>query len=324
MPFDPRQRTSGCTVCGSPANILQTTFRVGEVVNCSRCGDFRVSHVVADDFGLPFREPKKQALASYTIRKMQPPGAPRPELTAEFFRALERRSLPTPGEVIDNLLLWLADKADNLPGARLELTYSQDLFGAIGIVGQNDAAWIIRTLTSQEMIELARGITGQFNWTGHLTAQGWTRVEELRQAHIASKFAFFARQFNNPDLDRLFNECLQRAVAETSFELRPATQRAGLIDAVIEDEIRRCRFVVADLSNKNDGAYWEAGFAEGLGKDVIYICRDTDEQGIEINTHFDANHRQTVKWNLADLDDFARRLKAVIRNSLLGDAKQSD
>jgi nucleoside 2-deoxyribosyltransferase len=82
--------------------------------------------------------------------------------------------------------------------------------------------------------------------------------------------------------------------------------------------------VVADLSNQNNGAYWEAGFAEGLGKPVIYICRAADEYGEEIATHFDASHRHTVKWDLAAPADFAIRLKAVIRNTLLGDANQSD
>jgi nucleoside 2-deoxyribosyltransferase len=101
------------------------------------------------------------------------------------------------------------------------------------------------------------------------------------------------------------------------------TQRAGLVDAVIEDEIRRCRFLIADLSDDNAGAYWEAGFAEGLGKPVIYICCEKIE-GAPKQTHFDANHRHTVRWDLASLDQTATRLKAVIRNTLLGDAKQTD
>jgi nucleoside 2-deoxyribosyltransferase len=112
--------------------------------------------------------------------------------------------------------------------------------------------------------------------------------------------------------------CLRQAVAETGLELRTVTQKAGHIDAIIEDEIRRCRFLIADLTDRNAGAYWEAGFAEGLGKDVIYICRDGGR------THFDSDHRQTVRWDLAKLDETATRLKAVIRNTLLGDARQED
>jgi hypothetical protein len=325
MPYDIKRPTEKCTVCTSAANILSRSFGVGEVVDCSRCGDFRISHVAASDRGLPLADRKKQALASYTIRKMQASNAPRPLLTTEFFHALESRSLPTPAEASDNLVLWLAERADGSPGTRLELYYSApELLSTIGVVGLDDVTWIVRSLTSQQMIQLASGVHGAFNWTGYLTAQGWKRVEDLRRAHISSKFAFFARQFDNPDLDSLFEACLRRAVQETGYELRTATQRAGLIDAVIEDEIRRCRFVVADLSDGNAGAYWEAGFAEGLGKDVIYICRATTNDGARVETHFDTDHRQRVRWDLAELDRTATDLRALIRNTLLGDANQSD
>ena len=43
-----------------------------------------------------------------------------------------------------------------------------------------------------------------------------------------------------------------------------------------------------------------------------------------MKTHFDTDHRQTVRWDLNALDDTAKTLKAVIRNTLLGDAKQED
>ena len=280
--------------------------------------------MVADNVGLPFRDQKMQALACHTIRKMQVAGGRRPLLTMDFFLALENRSLPTPVEASDNLIQWLGNKADGRAGSILDLSYTDpQLLSTIGVVDASDVGWIVGSLIQQQMFECnVRTITTARG--GHLTAQGWKRFEDLKLAHISSKFAFFARQFTNPDLDRLFDTCLRKAVLETGYELRTATQRAGLIDAIIEDEIRRCRFMVADLSNKNDGAYWEAGFAEGLGKPVIYICRAADESGEEIATHFDANHRHTVKWDQAAPEDFATRLKAVIRNTLLGDANQSD
>jgi hypothetical protein len=61
-----------------------------------------------------------------------------------------------------------------------------------------------------------------------------------------------------------------------------------------------------------------AGVHHGLGKPVIYICRDG------VPTHFDTDHRQTVRWDLTKLDETAKRLKAVIRNTLLGDARHED
>jgi hypothetical protein len=320
MPYTIERVSNECTVCGSVANIHRREFGVGTVVDCARCGDFSVPHEVAKDLQLPFTDPKKRALASYTIRRMQASG-PRPKLTADFFASLKIENLPTPAEVTDNLINWLADKAEGMPGALIELAYS-DLFllGAIGVVGANDIAWAVNALKSQDMFD---GSAGPSSCKGNLTVRGWQRFEELKRAHIASRFAFFARKFDNAELDIVYEKCLRPAVRATGYELRTVTQRAGLVDALIEDEIRRCRFLVADLSDDNAGAYWEAGFAEGLGKPVIYVCRARDG-GAEKRTHFDANHRHTIRWDSASLDQTAANLKAVIRNTLLGDAKQAD
>jgi len=178
-----------------------------------------------------------------------------------------------------------------------------------------DVLWAVRNL--EELGFLKGKWLGHF-CNGYLTATGWQRVEKLKRAHISSKYAFFARRFTNPDLDAVYNRCLRPAVEATGYELRTVTQKAGLIDVIIENEIRRCRFLIADLSDDNAGAYWEAGLAEGLGKDVIYICREGRK------THFDTDHRHRVRWDLTNLDETARQLKAVIRNTLLGDAKQED
>jgi hypothetical protein len=307
-----------CTVCTSPANILKTEFKIGTVINCSRCGDFQVDHGIARDVPLPLADEKQRALASHLIRKLQRQG--RAVLTREFFASLRMQSLPSPAELCDNILLWVAAQMDGrvgkIIGSGRDIS-EPDILGEIGAIDAGAARWAAEALREAKLIDLQfTGATGQFRIG--LTPAGWNRIEELQRAHIASRFVFFARKFDNPDLNRVFTECLQPAVKQTGFDLRTVTQRAGHIDAIIEDEIRRCRFVIADLSDENAGAYWEAGFAEGLGKPVIYICRE------RINTHFDTNHRQTVRWELTKLDETAARLKAVIRNTLLGDANQED
>jgi nucleoside 2-deoxyribosyltransferase len=186
----------------------------------------------------------------------------------------------------------------------------------------SDAQWTTAFLRSQSFLvgEVGNVLANDVK----LTPQGWQRVDDLKRAHVSSRYAFFARQFENADLDRLFDSYLRRAVLDTGYNLRTVTQKAGHIDAIIEDEIRRCRFLIADLSDDNAGAYWEAGFAQGLGKNVIYICRAKDEHGERKKTHFDTDHRQTIRWDVADPDAFAKQIKAVIRNTLLGDANQSD
>jgi hypothetical protein len=226
MPYDARVPTGECTVCTSPANIIHSSFGVGEVVNCSRCGDFRVSHIAATDLGLPFTDRKQQALASYTIRKMQSPSALRPQLTVDFFRALETRSLPTPAEASDNLVRWLAEKADGSPGAPIQIIYADHaLLGAIGVIGAFDSRWAVESLISQGLVKQISEAADRC--TANLTAHGWKRFEELRQAHVSSRFAFFARKFDNPALDTVFRDCLRPAVAATGYELLNSDATCG-------------------------------------------------------------------------------------------------
>ena len=123
------------------------------------------------------------------------------------------------------------------PATRLELTYPEaEILATIGVVALADVTWVVGNLIDQKMSRTV-GTTQPYSWVGYLTGHGWKRIEDLKSARISSKLAFFARQFYNSDLDTLFESCLRRAVEETGYELRRATQRAGLIDAVIEDEI---------------------------------------------------------------------------------------
>ncbi len=284
-------------------------------MDCSRCGDFQLGREAEVNWSRSSIDDERRALASHLIRRMQ--GPKRPILNDEFFMSLSSRSLPTPSEMSDNLLLLIAERVGERPGPPVSLNHNDDpaLEASIGAVNSEDALWAVRNLEEEGLL---KGTWLNYLTNGWLTAAGWERIEELKRAHVSSRYAFFARRFKNDDLDILFAKCLKKAVEDTGYELRTVTQKAGHIDAIIEDEIRRCRFLVADLSDDNAGAYWEAGFAEGLGKDVIYICHEGKE------THFDTDHRQTVRWDLNKLDETANRLKAVIRNTLLGDAKQDD
>jgi nucleoside 2-deoxyribosyltransferase len=108
-------------------------------------------------------------------------------------------------------------------------------------------------------------------------------------------------------------------VKETGFNLEKLNDRpeAGIIDNILRQRIRQVRFVICDLTHGNHGAYWEAGFAEGLGKPVIYTCKKAVFEGAEgEKPHFDTNHHQTIVWSVDNLEKNAEELKATIRCSI--------
>jgi hypothetical protein len=240
---------------------------------------------------------------------------------------LKDRKFATVTEASDNLIRLMGDTLAGMPGRIAHFEWVE-VAAIIGVRDGDDVFFIGNQLEFGGEIEYQQKPVREqwthpgYQWSAYLTLSGWKRYYDLMRSQTSSNFAFFARQFNNPDLD-VVTECLKKAVAETGFELRTVSQKAGLIDAIIEDEIRRCKFLLADLSDDNAGAYWEAGFAEGLGKPVIYVCKAIHD-GERKKTHFDADHRHTVRWDVQSLDDTERQLKAVIRNTLLGDCIQTD
>jgi len=216
------RKTEPCIVCGSPANILARDIHSGAIIDCSRCGDFSISRMAATDF-LPLKDLKQRALASHLIRRLQ--GENRPALHSDFFQSLSDRTLPTPAEASDSLLLWLADQADGRPGKPITITYSDpEIQALIGVIDWTDLEWVIGALKNQGLLEGDPTMTAQIC---RLTPMGWLRVEELKQAHVSSRFAFFARKFQNLDLDRVFEECLRQAVAQTGYELLVGAAEMG-------------------------------------------------------------------------------------------------
>lgn len=148
-----------------------------------------------------------------------------------------------------------------------------------------------------------------------LTPQGWELFEDERKGKLSSSYGFIALKFNDPILDALLANHIKPRLADFGFpliDLRDVS-KAGVIDNLLRSQIKDSKFVLVDLTHDNSGAYWEAGYAEGLGKPVIYIC----ERGkfAEKATHFDTNHCTTVLWDADQVDHFLEELVATIRRS---------
>jgi hypothetical protein len=247
MPYDqsskdPDATHMPCQVCGR-SSVFLAREGYDIIVACSGCGDYRLPKAVGDEF-FPLKDDKRKALVSHFIRKTYDPNPQQPlilrrDLLLEFLN----RKLPTPAEAMDNALLWVAEKADGRPGVGVSFNFTDaEVQATVGTVNHIELEWVFSHLLSQGLLHLTASASGDNERTAVLAPLGWQRVEELRRAHVASRYAFFARRFKNDALDAVVGACIRPAVEQTNFELRLVTQRAGLIDATIEDEIRRCRF----------------------------------------------------------------------------------
>lgn len=248
----------------------------------------------------------------------------RPVITlATLERIISDARLPRHSEQLDNLIIWLGENLEGRPNESFEF----DARRATAIVGSNtiDAFhWIGNHAFKKGLISKPQSVYTNFARYMGLTFEGWDKYFGLKEVRQDSRTAFMAMDFNDQSMFEVYKNCFQPAVDATGYELRTVSEKpkAGLIDNRMRVEIRNAKFLIADLTHDNNGAYWEAGFAEGLGKRVFYTCEKSKFENV--NTHFDTSHQHTILWESDNLPDAAEELKAVIRNTLPGEAKMSD
>jgi hypothetical protein len=321
----PEQGESGlCPVSADPAQRHESR-KEHEYYDCPHCGRFRLTRQARWNLKSTLeREPEKAMLLAHLLRRMQA-GSEWPLVDEEMLEQLLATSqLPTVAEQGDNLVRWLGEQYR--PGESADLTYRNHgaIIGAHSDVG---FGFVVSGLSRRTLLD---GPVSEGHGEGDLTAahvmltfEGWERYQELKMGAASGRRAFMAMPFGNPELTRIVTEFFIPAVAETGFELRRSIdhQPAGLIDEQMHVDIQAAWFLIADLTDGNQGAYWEAGYAEGLRKPVIYTCKKSvfETEG----THFDTNHRVHVLWDAENLSDAVGRLKAIIRVSI-PEAKRED
>ncbi len=309
---------SYCRVCGDPAELPQT--RVGNTfeVKCERCGTYKITDTCSTILGDPSRDNAllntdvKKASVGHWLRQRQRSNQ-LPLLETDVAEQLAKDpSFPSLHDQREALLKLIADQAGG-PGERVQfegraVQYklgSRTPSAVLALVNQLDEDGL---LTSQS----TPVGHGGHQFSSAITYKGWLAFEDMRRGKTSGRNAFVMMPFNKPDLDSAWLPRLHAAVLETGFGLSRVDEEAkpGLVDVRARVQIRQARFLIVEMTHASPSAAWAAGFAEGLGKPVIYTCREGQAGPI------DADHALRIIWSPERLDDAAERLKATIRDVL--------
>ena len=249
------------------------------------------------------------------------------ELSENMVDAILEKPLPRPQEQADLLIRWLAEHSDN-PGDEVSLEPIEHHFSIIGTRTEAGFVLVLSHLIEKGLIkgDLKTWSHGGYYGYGELelTLNGWNYYETLLKGGAIYRKAFMAMKFGDADLNAVLESVFKPSVKMAGFDLIKLDDepRAGLIDDRLRVEIQSSDFLIADLTHANNGAYWEAGYAEGLGKPVIYTCEK--EKFESQKTHFDTNHHLTVVWDKDAPEQAGELLKATIRATLPQLAKLED
>ena len=217
-----------------------------------------------------------------------------PELTPDDIREIAKRPSLIIDQRIDRALRAIGRPPAWLPGPVWESAEFQaerdvqKLFQAATECGADAAEmdWLLKEMESAELTKNISQVRFQPGYTP--TVKGLHRLETGGEA-LVSKTAFVAMWFDD-EVSDAYNLGMDPAIREAGYEPVRIDRKhhVGKIDDEIVAEIRRSRFLVCDLTSSllddpgsesgktpvaRGGVYYEAGFAHGLGKTVIWTCR---------------------------------------------------
>jgi len=309
-------KTGGkCQSAGSQIGLDAVAFK------CTACGYFEVTRTAISSQPLADRTSLtkiQRASLSHAIRRNAESGKTFVIDGTWLGQFLQTAKIPSPVQQATNLVRaigeHITETGEPFP-AKLPATCA-----LMGSPDTNLMGNLFKSLKSDGVIVMAgHGFDDDHEQYGiyDLSLAGWRQFEEERKGQVRGSYGFIAMKFGDGSLETLVRETIKPGVEQGTgypvFDVRDHS-KAGVIDNILREQIRDAAFVLVDLSHDNNGAYWEAGYAEGLGKPVIYICEKGKFE--TARTHFDTNHCTTVMWTADEPHLFTQQLVATIRRSL--------
>ena len=327
------KKYQACPVCYSPST------RAEEVewsrIDCLRCGQYRIN---LGRSALPFRWNSDQEFAQVSgwVREHQ-----KELLRQDVLETLLSRKPPTVGEKAEKVLRGLASEW-SAPGApitlvlqgiekysevvrELENPYNEDeklaeiqlpyyLMGGSYSRNTAELAYLLDHYLVQEKGYLSKEILDY-----KISPKGWAHLDEAAVSTDSTQ-VFVAMWFSD-ETSKLWTQGIYpgiEAAGYVPFRIDKHDHNNRIDDEIIA-AIKRSKFLVADFTGQRGGVYFEAGFALGLGQQVIWLCR----QDALSEVHFDTRQYNHITWEMDKLSELARALTLRIE-ATIGRGPQRD
>lgn len=292
------ERTSqGCPICRG--GVTKTELPDATSFRCANCGDFWMTRTLV----ATLKEPDYDLLPYLRcyVRQANERGIT-PKLGTENWKDFAYAHSRTPVSNKLTKTLELIESRSRYPGDEIAIDYDHD-FPLIDAVSSDELAYLLDALDELHYIKPSTAHTFT------MTVKGWEQLRPKGGGKPGS--CFIAMSFDSSLTDAYENGfCL--AVKDCGYEpirIDRIPHNEDICDKIIA-EVRQCQFMVADFTLQRAGVYFEAGFATGLGRPVIWTCREDDFK----NVHFDTRQYNHIVWQTpADLrGKLADRIRATI------------
>ena len=229
-------------------------------------------------------------------------------------------------EKVDLILLYIKSKTKHF-GQRFSMSFKEMIAvlfidqHELDIVGgnnrwswrskddcDNEARFMLNYLTSNNLVSREEG-SSEEDWIEiGLMPDGYSRVDVLQKNTAYGRNVLVAMKFG--DDTKLLREAICKGIIDAGYiaVFIDEVQHNDFITPELLKYIRDSKFVVVDLTHQNNGAYFEEGYAMGLGKPVIQLCQK------DTKLHFDIAQKNTIIWENEDSisEMLTNRIKATI------------
>lgn len=141
-----------------------------------------------------------------------------------------------------------------------------------------------------------------------ISPKGYARIDELQKNTCYGRSVLVAMKFGNET--KPLREAIRQGIQDAGYAavFIDEVPHNNFITPELLKHIRDSKFVVVDLTHQNNGAYFEEGYAMGLGKPVIQLCKK------DTKLHFDIAQKNTIIWESEDEipQRLTNRIKATI------------
>ena len=295
-----------CPICKSQA-AFDLKSGGGQGTICPRCGGFSITGSASAIWGANNPNARQVANACGWIREHQSV-----LINSDDIEAL--LSVPSPSVAERAIKILIAIERLSLD---ISYTFSTNLSDANDWRGisysdnPHELDYLFSTYLINEMGYLSCSTTDiSFGFYDiQITPKGYKFLDSLRHTNADSQIGFCAMWFDESVLP-LWTNGIEPAVKNAGYDAKriDTDHHNNRIDDEIIAMIRRSKFIVADFTGQRGGVYFEAGFALGLGLQVIWTCKKSDLKDV----HFDNRQYNFVTWEEDKLDEF----KVALQNRI--------
>jgi hypothetical protein len=299
-----------CPVCVT-AFLPQPTQSIDGIfaVECGTCGKYRIEQNFAHNLPHVMDSEQRRALTCHLRQANEEQRIV--SVDAERWHTMVRAHQQTTiRHRLEKVFNYVADRSTSL-GASVAIKYAMD--------------WpLFDCHTPDECLRMIRHHrkTGDFEGDHDqlciLSVRGWERFQGSPRMQ-AEKGRVFVAMWFDPSMVDAYESGMRMAIEEDCKMRAVRVDKVEHNDKICDRlmaEIRLAEIVVIDCTGSRPSVFFEAGYAKGLGREVIWTCQSA--QFAKLKEHFDTRQFNHIEWQTAS------DLRTKLRDRIMGTVLLSD